>query len=76
LKSIKWGPAERLKGELHEAVVRKLGSTVGYAKDDVQDALKKEEPSAIKDVYMIVRENQRMIRDCTLHLPSPILGSL
>jgi len=55
LKSIKRGPAERLKGELHEAVVRKLGSTMGYAKDDIQGALNQEEPSAIKDAYMIVR---------------------
>lgn len=63
--SIERGPAERLNGELHEAVVGKLGSTMGYAKDDVQDALNKDEPSAIKDAYMIVRENQMMIRDCT-----------
>ena len=56
-KSIERGPAERLKGELHEAVVGKLGCTMGYAKDDIQDALNKEEPSAIKDAYMIVREN-------------------
>ena len=48
----------------------------GVCKDDVQDALNKEEPSAIKDAYMIVRENQMMIRDYTLLLPSPILGSL
>ncbi|CUS12210.1 unnamed protein product [Tuber aestivum] len=65
-KSIERGPAERLKGELHEAVVGKLGSTMGYAKDDVQDALNKEEPSAIKDAYMIVRENQMMMRDSRL----------
>ena len=72
-KSIERGPAERLKGELHDAVVGKLGSTMGYAKDDVQDALNKEEPSAIKDAYMIVRENQMMMRDCTLSLSFPIL---
>lgn len=33
---------------------------MGYAEDDVQDALNKQEPSAIKDAYMIVRENQMM----------------
>ena len=70
-KSIERGPAERLKGELHDAVVGKLGSTMGYAKDDVQDALNKEEPSAIKDAYMIVRENQMMIRDCALPFLPP-----
>ncbi|KAA8913467.1 kinase-like domain-containing protein [Sphaerosporella brunnea] len=61
LEELERGPAERLEGELHEAVVGKLGSTMGYAKDDVQDALNKNEPSAIKDAYMIVRENQMMI---------------
>lgn len=60
LRAIERGPAERLEGELHEAVVGKLGKTMGYAEDDVQDALNKQEPSAIKDAYMIVRENQMM----------------
>lgn len=60
LRTIERGPAEKLEGELHEAVVGKLGKTMGYAEDDVQDALNKQEPSAIKDAYMIVRENQMM----------------
>jgi len=46
--------------KLHETVVGKLGKTMGYAKDDVQEALAKDEPSAIKDAYLIVRENQIM----------------
>lgn len=46
--------------KLHEAVVGKLGKTMGYARDDVQEALSKDEPSAIKDAYLIVRENQVM----------------
>jgi len=46
--------------KLHDAVVGKLGKTMGYAKDDVQEALAKDEPSAIKDAYLIVRENQIM----------------
>jgi carbon catabolite-derepressing protein kinase len=46
--------------KLHEAVVGKLGKTMGYAKEDVQDALTRDEPSAIKDAYNIVRENQIM----------------
>ena len=45
---------------LHEAVVGKLGKTMGYAKEDVQEALTKDVPSAIKDAYNIVRENQIM----------------
>ncbi len=49
-------PATRL----HESVVVKLGKTMGYAKEDVQDALTKDVPSAIKDAYNIIRENQLM----------------
>jgi carbon catabolite-derepressing protein kinase len=33
---------------------------MGYGKKDVQEALEAEEPSAIKDAYMIVRENKLM----------------
>lgn len=51
-------------GELHEVVVGKLKKTLGYGNDDVHEALGKEEPSAIKDAYNIVKENQMMIRDC------------
>ncbi|KAF1936867.1 serine threonine protein kinase SNF1p [Clathrospora elynae] len=46
--------------ELHEKVVSKLGKTMGYAENDVQEALARDEPSAIKDAYLIVRENQIM----------------
>ncbi|KAF2139292.1 uncharacterized protein K452DRAFT_310737 [Aplosporella prunicola CBS 121167] len=46
--------------QLHDTVVSKLGKTMGYAKDDVQEALARDEPSAIKDAYLIVRENQIM----------------
>ena len=65
IEDVECGPTEHLQGELHDAVVGKLGSTMGYARDDVQDALTKNEPSAIKDAYMIVRENQMMIRKFT-----------
>ncbi|KJX95764.1 carbon catabolite derepressing protein kinase Snf1 [Zymoseptoria brevis] len=60
-------PAELAKGkpvavqeQIHESVVGKLGKTMGYAPGDVQEALSKDEPSAIKDAYLIVRENHLM----------------
>jgi carbon catabolite-derepressing protein kinase len=52
-------PAEVVE-RIHEKVVGKLGITMGYAREDVKDALSKDEPSAIKDAYLIVRENQLM----------------
>ena len=54
------GKPSAVQEQIHESVIGKLGVTMGYAKDDVQDALKKNEPNAIKDAYMIVRENQIM----------------
>lgn len=56
--------SSKAAGELHEAVVGKLKKTMGYANDDVHEALGKEEPNAIKDAYMIVKENH--IMNCEL----------
>jgi carbon catabolite-derepressing protein kinase len=44
--------------EVHKTVIGRLGTTLGYAFDDVQAALLADEPSAIKDAYLIVRERQ------------------
>lgn len=54
------GKPSAVRSRLHDAVIGKLGKTMGYAPDDVQDALSRDEPSAIKDAYLIVRENQLM----------------
>jgi carbon catabolite-derepressing protein kinase len=59
-KSLAPSQPEAVVQKLHEVVVGKLGKTMGYAKGDVQDALARDEPSAIKDAYLIVRENQIM----------------
>ncbi|KAF2485346.1 kinase-like domain-containing protein [Neohortaea acidophila] len=57
--------------KLHQSVVGKLGKTMGYAPDDVQEALAKDEPSAIKDAYLIVRENQLMKTNPSLAADQP-----
>lgn len=54
------GKPAAVQEQIHESVLGKLGKTMGYAKDDVQDALGMDEPNAIKDAYLIVRENQIM----------------
>lgn len=54
------GKPVAVQEQIHESVLGKLGKAMGYAKDDVQDALGKDEPNAIKDAYLIVRENQIM----------------
>ncbi|KAI9847257.1 MAG: Protein kinase [Thelocarpon superellum] len=65
-KAVAPGKPPAVQEKLHEAVVGKLGKTMGYAKHDVQDALGKDEPSAIKDAYLIVRENQIMKTNANL----------
>lgn len=51
-------PQEQQK--LHEEVTEKISKTMGYGKQDIEEALESDEPSAIKDAYMIVRENKLM----------------
>ena len=74
-KALAPGKPIEVANEIHENVVGKLGKTMGYAKDDVKEALSREEPSAIKDAYLIVRENQLMkdARRSTFTLPSSLL---
>ncbi|KAI9797573.1 MAG: Protein kinase [Candelina submexicana] len=59
-KKLAPGKSPAVQEQIHASVIGKLGKTMGYAKDDVQEALGKDEPSAIKDAYLIVRENQAM----------------
>lgn len=60
-----------IQEKLHASVVGKLGKTMGYAPVDVQEALAKDEPSAIKDAYLIVRENQLMKTNPSLAVDQP-----
>ncbi|KAK5108675.1 hypothetical protein LTR62_008080 [Meristemomyces frigidus] len=60
-----------MQEKLHDTVVGKLGKTMGYAPDDVVDALKRDEPSAIKDAYLIVRENTIMKTNPSLAQDQP-----
>ncbi|KXJ87662.1 kinase-like domain-containing protein [Microdochium bolleyi] len=50
----------KVQEQLHNEVTEKISKTMGYGKQDVQEALEADEPSAIKDAYMIVRENKLM----------------
>ena len=57
--------------KIHQNAVSKLERRMGYDKDDIQDALRKPEPSAIKDAFFIVVENEMMQTNCK---SSPIHG--
>ena len=54
------GAPPKVQEKLHNEVTEKISKTMGYGKSDVEEALASEEPSAIKDAYMIVRENKIM----------------
>ena len=65
------GKPAMVQEKLHQSVVGKLGKTMGYGPEDVQEALAKDEPSAIKDAYLIVRENQLMKTNPSLATDQP-----
>jgi len=50
--------------KLHQIAVSKLERSMGYGKDDIEDALRHPEPSAIKDAFSIVVENEMMQTNC------------
>ncbi|KAI0202025.1 protein kinase SNF1 [Astrocystis sublimbata] len=52
--------SSQVQEKLYDEVTEKISKTMGYGKRDVQEALEANEPSAIKDAYMIVRENKLM----------------
>lgn len=64
----------KIQEKLHAEVTDKISKTMGYGKQDVLDALEAEEPSAIKDAYMIVRENKLMQSNPALGGENPFLG--
>lgn len=72
-KQLAPGKPREVVERIHETVVSKLGATMGYPKEDVKDALSKDEPSAIKDAYLIVRENQLMMETPQYNIDDPAL---
>lgn len=61
-----------IQEKLHDQVTEKISKTMGYGIKDVQEALAAEEPSAIKDAYLIVRENKLM--QANRKYPCPVAG--
>lgn len=57
--------------KIHQIAVSKLERSMGYDREDIEDALRHPEPSAIKDAFSIVVENEMMQTNCE-YLP-PIL---
>jgi len=64
--------------KMHNDVIGKLGKAMGYGRADVQEALGTDEPNAIKDAYLIVRERQLMeeTRKLAVHMSNVLLANL
>lgn len=54
--------------KIHQIAISKLERSMGYARDDIEDALKHPEPSAIKDAFFIIVENEMMQTNCKFYL--------
>ncbi|KAJ2899508.1 Carbon catabolite-derepressing protein kinase [Zalerion maritima] len=69
------GANPQLQDRLYDEVTDKISRTMGYGKKDVQEALEADEPSAIKDAYMIVRENKLMSANPNLGAQNPFYAT-
>lgn len=61
--------------KLYAEVTEKISKTMGYNQKDVVEALESDEPSAIKDAYMIVRENKIMSTNPKFGLDNPFYAT-
>ncbi|RAL14271.1 carbon catabolite derepressing protein kinase Snf1 [Aspergillus homomorphus CBS 101889] len=46
--------------KIHQVAISKLERSMGYTREDIEDALRNPEPSAIKDAFFIIMENEMM----------------
>lgn len=46
--------------KMHDMIIDKLRLTMSHSRADIEDALRKDEASGVKDAYLIVRENMLM----------------
>jgi carbon catabolite-derepressing protein kinase len=53
-----------VQNKIHRIAVSKLERSMGYGREDIEEALRHPEPSAIKDAFSIVVENEMMQTNC------------
>lgn len=58
----KLAPGKPLSAQhkINQVAISKLERSMGYAREDIEDALRNPEPSAIKDAFFIIVENEMM----------------
>jgi carbon catabolite-derepressing protein kinase len=67
------GKPTAVQQKIHELAVTKLEHSMGYRKHEIEDALRRSEPSAVKDAFFIIAENELMQTNCKFVL-SPALS--
>ncbi|KAL4903930.1 hypothetical protein BDW74DRAFT_155656 [Aspergillus multicolor] len=59
-RKIAAGKPHAIGNKISQVAISKLERSMGYGREDIEDALKHPEPSAIKDAFFIVVENEMM----------------
>lgn len=58
------GKSTSVQQKIHDFAITKLEHSMGYKKEEIEDALRKAEPSAVKDAFFIIAENELMQTNC------------
>ncbi|KAL4916850.1 kinase-like domain-containing protein [Aspergillus aurantiobrunneus] len=59
-RKIATGRPQAIGNKISQVAISKLERSMGYGRDDIEDALRHPEPSAIKDAFFIIVENEMM----------------
>jgi carbon catabolite-derepressing protein kinase len=63
-RKIAAGKPQAIQKKISQVAISKLERSMGYGREDIEDALKHPEPSAIKDAFFIIVENEMMQTNC------------
>ncbi|KAL4817154.1 kinase-like domain-containing protein [Aspergillus spinulosporus] len=59
-RKIAAGKPHAIQNKISQVAISKLERSMGYGREDIEDALRHPEPSAIKDAFFIIVENEMM----------------
>ncbi|KAL2844775.1 kinase-like domain-containing protein [Aspergillus pseudoustus] len=63
-RKIALGKPQAIQNKISQVAISKLERSMGYGREDIEDALRHPEPSAIKDAFFIIVENEMMQTNC------------
>ncbi|KAL6234951.1 hypothetical protein BDW75DRAFT_210961 [Aspergillus navahoensis] len=59
-RKIAAGKPQAIQNKISQVAISKLERSMGYGREDIEDALRHPDPSAIKDAFFIIVENEMM----------------